>query len=85
MKTIWKFPLRLIDGPQSVNIPEVASIMLVAEQDGGPCIWAIVDPEAQLAVRIFRVYGTGHPLGDDVWVGSYPSAPFVWHVFEVMS
>lgn len=36
--------------------------------------------------RWFRVFGTGHPLPEDVrWVGTCPRTPsgLVWHLYEV--
>jgi len=49
--------------------------------------WAEVDPEAEKEDRKFKVYGTGHPLMEDVeqkYLGTCFERVFVWHIFEVL-
>lgn len=89
-QAIWKFPLTWTS--TEVSIPEGAEVVLVGGDPGppdpgtglaGPAIWALVNPAAKRETRVFTVAGTGHLVNaGSVHVGSYVSAPFVWHVFE---
>jgi hypothetical protein len=82
--TVWKFPLR-IEALQGVPMPEGAEILHVAEQTGLLCMWALVDPDAQYAVRTFAITGTGHLAPDKAThvASAVMADSFVWHVFEV--
>ncbi len=83
MKTIWKFPLEVTD-EQTVQIPNGAQLLSVQTQHATPCLWALVDPEAEPKPCIIQTYGTGHPIGE---VGTYLSTyqisggTLVFHVF----
>jgi len=81
-RTIWKFPLA-IAGAQTVCMPAGAKILSVHMQDGVPCVWAIVDPDAPQRAVTFRMFGTGHglPAAGMAFVGTVPDRAFVWHVF----
>ncbi len=36
------------------------------------------------AVRVVRVFGTGHPIQEDAtWLYSWQSPPFVWHLYRL--
>jgi hypothetical protein len=83
MKTIWKYPLEVTDY-QNVRMPEGAEILSVADQYGVICVWALVDPEADLENRMFYIFGTGNPVSETLpwqFVGSVQQNIFVWHVF----
>jgi len=62
-----------------------AQILNVHEQGGDITIWAMVDPDAEIAKRDFAVWGTGHLHSKDPegFVGSVLIGPFVWHVFDL--
>lgn len=49
------------------------------------CVWAALDSDAPKDERTFRIFGTGHPIPDEVgfegYLGSTQAPPFVWHVF----
>jgi hypothetical protein len=49
--------------------------------------WAETDTEDPGPVRVFRVFGTGHPLPTNVkYVGTCQRiAGLVWHLYEVVS
>jgi hypothetical protein len=83
VRTIWKFPL---GGVVSViEMPKDAQIVHFDAQ-GGPCLWAIVDPEAEKEYRTFHVVGTGELFPDIVnveYVATMLTPPFVWHCLEV--
>jgi hypothetical protein len=88
VKTVHKYPLRLIDGDQEIEMPVLAQILRVAVQYGTPCIWALVDPSYEKLTRRFRVCGTGWPIDIDAigHVGSFEhmvsSTSLIFHVFE---
>ena len=85
MKTIWKYPLVVIDAIQRLEgVPKGAVSVKVDSQLGGPCLWMLVDTDAQPEPRAFKVVGTGQRIPDNGWyVGSWQAPPFVWHLFEV--
>lgn len=82
MKTIFKYILKLVDGPQEVRTFFNSKVILVGEQGGSPIIWMEVDNTADITMT-FYVVGTGHPIPKNSFhVGSYLSPPFVWHIYE---
>ena len=87
-KNIWKYEIKITDD-QSIKMPKGAEILTVQTQDGNPCIWALVDPEADLEYRMIEVFGTGHPIHYDMgidrkYIGTIQivEAGLVFHVFE---
>lgn len=85
MKTIWKFPLEVVD-EQLVDMPEGSEILAVQVQLGVPCLWAAVTPDAAKVKRCIATYGTGHPMKSraaDQYVGSYQlqGGALVFHVY----
>ena len=94
-KTIWKFELEIGDN-QKLELPIGAEILTVHTQNEIPCLWALVDPDADQETRHFEVYGTGHPvrydsnrakpkLGiDRIYIGTFQlhNGILVFHVFE---
>lgn len=84
MTTIWKIKL---DVPETVTIlPAGAKILTVQVQHGFPCIWAVVDTDAQRVAQRFRAYGTGEEIESDpgAYIGTVQAIGglLVWHVFE---
>lgn len=86
MKTVYKYGIE-IKYHFSVSMPAGAQVLTIQVQHGKPFIWALVDTEAQLAERHFRVAGTGHPIEDEnpLYVGTYQlhGGDLVFHLFEV--
>ncbi len=83
MKTVWKFPLKII-GEQLIKMPLYTEIIHVGlDPKGVPCLWGRVDTVQLHIEREFYVTGTGHPLpdGDNRHVGSFVDGAFVWHVW----
>ena len=83
MKTIWKYPLEIAD-EQTLQIPDGAQLLTVQSQDGAPCLWALVDPEAETKLCVLQVFGTGNPVQDEgVYLGTFQvlQERFVGHVF----
>lgn len=83
MKTIWKFPLRLVNGGQMVSAPPPFAIVRFAMQDGRPCAWAIVNDDLPPKTHGVAIVGTGHECPDDAaYRGSCEDRAFIWHLFE---
>lgn len=86
-QTIHKFPLP-VEGEFSIEMPKFAHILCVQTQRGTPCIWATVDTSQPMETRIFRIFGTGHPLDENHnsshYIGTFQLAEryFVGHLFE---
>jgi hypothetical protein len=87
-KTIWKYILEVTD-TQTIKLPKGAEVLSVQIQLGGPCMWALVDPNAKEEERLFETFGTGHPIPCDAvtgrrYIGTYQleSRAMVFHVFE---
>jgi hypothetical protein len=82
-RTIWKYPFALGD-VVGLDMPAGAEVVHVECQGGQPCLWALVDPEAPAEARTFRMFGTGHPIPEDVGphLGTFQMPPYVWHLFD---
>ena len=82
--TIWKFPLEATD-EQTIYVPRGAKILSVRTQGETPCLWALVDPDAEKEPTAVRIYGTGHDVPDDPgeFVGTVflHGGSLVFHVF----
>ena len=87
MREIWKYVLA---GTTTwMPMPIGAKVLHAADQRGSPCVWALVDPEADTEIRRFEVFSTGQRIQDGdslLHVGSFLMADelLVWHVFEVL-
>ena len=85
MKTIWKFELEVIDR-QLIEMPFGAEILDIQIQQGKPCLWARVDPQAEKEKRLIITHGTGHPVSSNTGqhIGSYQMLAdhLVFHVFD---
>ena len=85
--TIWKYPLKVTD-EQIINLPIGSEYLSVQVQNGTPCLWAKVNPQENVIIRVKIVtVGTGHPA-DHVneymqFLGTYQlfDGEFVGHVF----
>lgn len=87
-KTIWKFELLTTD-MQAIEMPVDSEILAVQAQHNQPCIWAMVDPEAETGNRHFEIFGTGRAIPEDMgiirqYIGTYQveGVALVFHVFE---
>lgn len=84
-KTIWKY--KLPSTTSFFEMPEGAEILTVQLQNGTPCIWAIVNPDAKLEERTFVFVTTGGhiPAGDNQkYIGTFQlyDQQLVLHLFE---
>jgi len=85
MKTIWKFDLLTTDC-QVVSMPKDSKIISVQTQFDEPCIWAVVDDQAETEDRYFVIVGTGHQVLHDnlLFIGTFQlhTGALVFHLFE---
>ncbi len=81
---IFKYPLIMPSDRIQIQMPKNAKVLSVQIQDGRPRLWAIVDDTEPLEEKSFSVFGTGHPLPDNLgnFVGTFQMGTFVWHLFE---
>ncbi|HOH62242.1 MAG TPA: hypothetical protein PK698_07230 [Bacilli bacterium] len=81
-----------IDDKVTITMPKNAEILSVQVQQGGPVMWAIVNPEEEKVERHFEMFGTGHQIPEDGINRKYISTiqvtpnivlpPLCFHVFE---
>jgi hypothetical protein len=90
VSTIWKYPVPLYkqgmaSADPMIDMPEGAEVLALQTQDGHPTLWARVEPSRPKVPRRFAIVGTGHAVPDDAgaYVGTWQSALFVFHLFEV--
>jgi hypothetical protein len=83
MKTIFKYKLETT-GIQTISMPIGAGIVHTALQGENICIWAIVNDGNDLEMRIFHIFGTGHPItgGDLKYISTVHVGALVFHIFE---
>jgi hypothetical protein len=87
MKTIHKYPLQII-ASQVVIMPRGGEIIAVQTQGQVPCIWAMVDPDNDVEMRIIEMFGTGDTIHDKQgkrrYIGTFQikSGESVFHAFE---
>lgn len=58
-RSVWKFPI-YPETMQDVDMPAGAHALSVEFQRGTLCLWALVDPHANMVKRRVVVLGTGH-------------------------
>mgnify|MGYP006935515294 CR=1 FL=1 len=84
MKSVWKYPLALID-EQDVIAPAGAVPLSVQMQRSLPCVWMLVDPAVGSVPYRVRIVGTGHeittPIGEFLGTMQTSNGSLVWHVF----
>lgn len=82
--TIWKYVLQ----PEiSIEMPKGAQVLSVREQGDDICLWALVDPSAEMETRSFVGFGTGHVIPNAealrfVDTAHLNQGRLVFHVFE---
>lgn len=90
MFAVWKYELKVDDGPQIINMPAFAQVLTVQEQHGRLMLWAKVNTTVKLDQRVFHVVGTGHPhdwMAEADYIGTLQAmnGTLIWHVFEKWS
>lgn len=87
MKTIFKYPIYKIEDEISINLPSGAKILSAQIQREILCIWALIDTDNPLSLRIFRIIGTGHHIDDEnklIYINTFQmnNGKLVFHLFE---
>lgn len=84
---IWKYFFGVTDEAE-LEIPVSHCILKVGSQGDDICIWALVNPKSSMRKLHAKVFGTGHPIPDEVVLrAQYLDTVFthdnklVWHVF----
>ena len=95
MKTVYKYQLRLTD-EQEIRIPTLIEndvlvklsdqVLKIETQRGIPCMWVLVDSDAEKLPRHVFTRGTGHSCDDrrrDEYLGTYQldNGNLIFHVF----
>ena len=78
-KVIWKFPLHPSKddrGLCEIEMPGGAEVLTVSGQTGEPCLWALVELDAEgdplpKRKRVFCVVGTGYEGPNDLTAENY--------------
>jgi len=70
VKKIFKYRLPFME-VATVDMPKDASIIRIDGTDGALWMWAIVDPEAPVETRTFRLFKTGAEIPDDIHTYQY--------------
>lgn len=84
MNTVWKFQMRP-HFHQLVPMPEGATLLTVAQQDGDVYLWAMCDSDAPLVERIIITVPTGEPIPEGCKYIStihLVEGALVFHLFE---
>lgn len=89
MKTIWRYCVPIHKEPVEIDIPEVAKLLHVGQQDDKKEVnfWVEVDPAAVKKTRTFIVYPTGYRMNPDLdlkHMGTVIDDGLVWHLYEIM-
>ncbi len=89
---VFKYPLEVMSGVQTLDIPEDAAILHIGSQDDKIMMWYEVNPAEDIKQSHFRVYATGEPIQkySTKWGDEYPDhlgtvqmGKFVWHVYRL--
>jgi len=85
MNTIYKYEIPV--GGGAIQMPNSAKILSVGVQGESLMLWAEVDPERSGYQRQVEVFGTGHPIRNEMcvsreFIGTVFMSDLVWHVYE---
>jgi len=87
MRTIHKYPLQ-IAASQPVIMPKDAEILTIQTQAGNPCLWALVDPDNDVDMRIIEIFGTGDVIHEKrrryISTFQIKNGESVFHAFEYL-
>ena len=84
ISVIWKFQFNIVD-EFMLMIPRDARFLHADIQAGVPCMWLMVDPNAEIENVKFMVIGTGNHFdgfGNIIHRSTFQDKGFVWHLFE---
>lgn len=84
MRTIYKYPLQVIDS-QVVQLPGGGIPLTVQVQNDIPVLWSVVNTDLPNAPITINTYGTGHPIverpGEYLATYQLCGGGLVFHVF----
>lgn len=83
MRTIYKYPIAITD-KQTMILPAGAEFLSVQAQNNDLYTWVLLDTEKPKESVNVRIYGTGHPIEDNIklkHIETIQIDSFVWHVF----
>ena len=84
-KSISKYEITIRDY-QIVMMPKNAEILCTGLQYKKMCLWALVDPKAEMEKRRIIVKGTGHSIDEEnmkyIGTNQMMDGLLVWHIFE---
>lgn len=83
MARIWRFPLQ-IEQRQLVHVPAGAVFLDVSVgEDSQPCVYALIDPDAQAEPSVVTVVTTGEEFDPDgmTYLGTFKIDWYVGHVW----
>ncbi len=89
MQKVFKYPVR-VDDHLTIELPRGAELLSFQCQGEQPCLWALVDPKAEMVKRYFRFVGTGHPIEEPsevlrfIGTAQMQGGALIWHMFEVI-
>ena len=87
MRSIWKFELN--GGNTQIKEKVIKWLSAGYDPSGDICVWAIVDPEAEIDEKteydILQI-GTGWDFSQDEldsmeFIGTVKEGPYIWHIF----
>ncbi len=87
MDAVWKFVFKIEDRFQ-LSMPKGARVLHAGRgPDNQIALWALVDPDAEVTIQKFAIFGTGHPISAPpaqafYYVTTFFDAPYVWHLFR---
>lgn len=87
MQTIYKYPLKVYEKYNSIQMPKGAKVLSAAFQGREIMLWALVDTDNAGETRYFKVFATGEDSGayDEkmlMFIDTIFIDQFVFHVFE---
>jgi hypothetical protein len=91
MKQVFKYTLKTISDPQSIEMPSGAVFLSLLVQRGDPNMWFLCDGDTTrpYEVRRFQLFATGEPIPEPValgYLGAFHAltGSLVLHAFEVL-
>ncbi len=88
IRNIFKYKIQ-IEESFTVDLPKNAEIISLQSQYYTPCIWALVNKDAELEKRRFVTIGTGQAVDNTgmKYIGTYQlnKGTFIGHVFELLT
>ena len=86
MYSIWKYHIQIED-KFTMELPKDSLVLDIKIQDKKPTMWVLVEENADLEKRYFRMFGTGQKfetISGLSHIGTIQmfKGDFVWHVFE---